>query len=230
MAGHDSVIDKPDADSIEQSFDRRYRNLEAARAYDHDRFQSSPAKQRRDRNTQQAILRALREPGTIRSVLDLPCGTGRLTRLLIEGGFDYTGADQSEAMLTVAREKAAGLPGVRLVIADAARLEFPDASFDCVVCTRFLNLFPPEMRRPMLAEMRRVSRRFLLAESRYTRELAWWRPIAAALRAKAREHYELDRSYWRDLAETGWRVHRLHLFKSRGWLSSTRLVTLLEKA
>ena len=41
--------------------------------------------------------------------------------------------------------------------ADAARLEFPDASFDCIVCTRFLNLFPSEMRRPMLAEMVKIS-------------------------------------------------------------------------
>jgi ubiquinone/menaquinone biosynthesis C-methylase UbiE len=224
------AVSKPDPAAIEESFARRYQNLDAARAYDRDRFESESAKQRRDRNTQQAILRALREPGGIRSVLDLPCGTGRLTRLLLEAGFEYTGADQSEAMLTVAREKTSDLAGVSLVTADAAHLHFAEDSFDCVVCVRFLNLFPSEMRQPMLREMRRVSRRFLLAESRYSRELTWWRPLAAALRAKSREHYELDRVYWRDLAETGWKIHRLHHFKSRGLFSSTRVVTMLEKA
>ena len=219
----------PDPASIEQTFSHRYRNLDAARAYDRDRFQSESAKQRRDHNTQQAILRALREPGTIQSVLDLPCGTGRLTQLLIEGGFQYTGADQSEAMLTVAREKFSDLPGANLVTADASHLQFADNSFDCVVCVRFLNLFPSEMRKPMLREMRRVSRRFLLAESRYSRELTWWRPLAAAVSARSREHFELDQSFWRDLMDTGWRIHRLHHFKSRGFLSSTRVVTMLEK-
>ncbi len=223
-------MSQPDPESIEQTFAQRYRNLDAARAYDRDRFESESAKQRRDQNTQQAILRALREPGTIRSVLDLPCGTGRLTRLLIEAGFQYTGADQSEAMLTVAREKLATLTEAALVTADATHLQFEADSFDCIVCVRFLNLFPSEMRLPMLREMRRVSRRFLLAESRYTRELTWWRPLAAALRARSREHYELDRAFWRDLAETGWKIHRLHHFKSRGVISSTRVVTMLEKA
>jgi SAM-dependent methyltransferase len=219
-----------DPATVEKTFDERYRNLEAARAYDRDRFQDEPAKRRRDRNTQEAILRALREPGTIRSVLDLPCGTGRLTRLLVEGGFEYTGADQAEAMLTVAREKCADLPGLRLLTADASRLPFGDASFDGIVSVRFLNLFPSDLRLPFLAEMRRVSRRFLLAESRYSRELAWWRPLAAAVRAKSREHYELDKAFWKDMAAGGWKVYRLHHFKSRGPLSSTRMVAMFEKA
>lgn len=219
-----------DPATLEQTFDERYRNLEAARAYDRDRFGDEPAKQKRDRNTQQAILQTLQAPGTVRTVLDLPCGTGRLTRLLVDAGFDYTGVDQSEAMLTVAREKVVGRPGVRLMTGDATRLPFEDASFDAVVCVRFLNLFPSELRRPMLQEMRRVSRRFLLAESRYSRELTWWRPLAAALSARAREHYRLDQALWKDLADTGWKIHHLHHFKSRGLLSSTRVVALLEKA
>ena len=37
-------------------------------------------------------------------VLELGCGTGRLTRLLAEAGYDMIGVDNSEAMLAVARE------------------------------------------------------------------------------------------------------------------------------
>lgn len=39
-------------------------------------------------------------------VLDLGCGTGTLTRLLADRGFDMIGIDSSEDMLMIAREKA----------------------------------------------------------------------------------------------------------------------------
>ena len=159
----------------------------------------------------------------------MPCGTGRLIQRLIDAGFTYTGADQSEAMLTVAREKNAGQPELELVTADAANLQFEDNSFDCLVCVRFLNLFPSELRLPMLREMHRVSRRFLLVESRYMREPTWWRPLVAAVWSKFRKHYRLDRVFWADIAATNWRVHRLHHFKSRGFFSTTRLIVMLEK-
>jgi cyclopropane fatty-acyl-phospholipid synthase-like methyltransferase len=47
---------------------------------------------------------ALREPGT--SVLELGCGTGRLTIPLAKGGISVTGLDLSSAMLATARSKA----------------------------------------------------------------------------------------------------------------------------
>jgi SAM-dependent methyltransferase len=43
-------------------------------------------------------------------VLELACGTGRITFVLAERGFDVTGVDISEGMLTVARRKAAQCP------------------------------------------------------------------------------------------------------------------------
>ena len=39
-------------------------------------------------------------------VLDLACGTGVLTRLLADYGYDMTGIDLSEEMLAIAREKS----------------------------------------------------------------------------------------------------------------------------
>ena len=43
-------------------------------------------------------------------VLDCACGTGRLTKILYERGFDMIGLDISENMLDTAREVCAGLP------------------------------------------------------------------------------------------------------------------------
>ena len=42
---------------------------------------------------------------TIRSVVDLACGTGTLTGLMAKNGYDMTGTDASTEMLSVARDK-----------------------------------------------------------------------------------------------------------------------------
>ena len=43
----------------------------------------------------------------VRTVLDLACGTGNMTAVLTERGYELIGVDDSPDMLAVAREKAA---------------------------------------------------------------------------------------------------------------------------
>jgi ubiquinone/menaquinone biosynthesis C-methylase UbiE len=43
-------------------------------------------------------------------VVELGCGTGRIALALAERGFDITGIDVSDGMLTMARRKAAACP------------------------------------------------------------------------------------------------------------------------
>ena len=65
--------------------------------------------------------------------LDVGAGTGELVRQLLRAGaHSVIGADFSPAMLEVGRRKLGREPRVRWLIADALRLPFPDASFDCV--------------------------------------------------------------------------------------------------
>ena len=47
----------------------------------------------------------------VRTVLDLACGTGAMTCLLAERGYEMIAVDGSPDMLAAAREKAAGLHG-----------------------------------------------------------------------------------------------------------------------
>jgi len=66
-----------------------------------------------------------------------------------------TGIDISPAMLDIARNRASGLSGeIDLQVGDAEHLDFPDASFDTVVCTFSLCAIPDERR--AVAEMQRV--------------------------------------------------------------------------
>ncbi len=72
---------------------------------------------------------------TPRTVLDLACGTGTVSRLLASRGYAPTGVDLSGGMLDVARRRAAeaGLP-LTFHQQDAAELDLGDARFDAIIC------------------------------------------------------------------------------------------------
>lgn len=80
------------------------------------------------------------------SVLDLACGTGRVTRQLVplvgEGGY-LAALDISAAMLDVA-SSSPELSGTRIDWreGDATELPFEDGTFDLVVCQQGLQFFP----------------------------------------------------------------------------------------
>ncbi len=49
--------------------------------------------------------------GTVKTILDMGCGTGGHSLLLTEKGYNVTGVDRSEAMLSIAEEKARKING-----------------------------------------------------------------------------------------------------------------------
>jgi ubiquinone/menaquinone biosynthesis C-methylase UbiE len=70
-----------------------------------------------------------------RRILELACGTGRVTRLLrtvAVPGASLTATDVNPAMVRYAR-LLANDPEIRWQEADATALPFPDASYDCIV-------------------------------------------------------------------------------------------------
>jgi ubiquinone/menaquinone biosynthesis C-methylase UbiE len=89
-------------------------------------------------------------------VLEVGIGTG-LNLDSYPEDVTLTGVDLSPEMLEHARRRAAASGrAVTLQVGDAHRLEFPDASFDTVVCTFALCAIPDE--RLAVAEMWRVLR------------------------------------------------------------------------
>ncbi|QLE54758.1 class I SAM-dependent methyltransferase [Nostoc sp. TCL26-01] len=64
-------------------------------------------------------------------ILDLCCGTGQLTQLLILKGYQVTGLDGSEKMLQYAQNNA---PNAKFILGDARFFELPN-TFDAVICT-----------------------------------------------------------------------------------------------
>jgi SAM-dependent methyltransferase len=75
-------------------------------------------------------------------VLDLACGTGRITVPLAARGFDVAGLDISHRALDVARAAA---PDLDLRQGDMRELPWPDGSFDAVINTwTAFGYFPTE--------------------------------------------------------------------------------------
>lgn len=70
-----------------------------------------------------------------KTILDLACGTGTVSRKLVERGYLPTGVDLSAGMLHVARQRAAEAAlSIAFLQQDAAELDLGDARFDAAIC------------------------------------------------------------------------------------------------
>jgi 2-polyprenyl-3-methyl-5-hydroxy-6-metoxy-1,4-benzoquinol methylase len=121
----------------------------------------------RDRREKACIEECLRSIPAGSRVLDLPCGTGRLTRLLVSRGYRVTAADAAEAMLARAREnyrtyqqqQGDRAPNVPFEVRDVLATGFDTDQFDGITCIRLLHHFDDvETRRRALQELRRICR------------------------------------------------------------------------
>jgi ubiquinone/menaquinone biosynthesis C-methylase UbiE len=156
----------------------RYQDVGVAEGYDSWRYETARGK-RRNRRDLAAIGRALDEAAKrgspVRAALDLPCGTARLAPLFDERGIRALGADVSFEMLRVARRKAPS--GFPVFQGNAEAIPLADRSCDAVFAIRFLFHLDRDSRRRVLAEARRVSRRWLVLDVRHRYNARWvgWR-------------------------------------------------------
>jgi SAM-dependent methyltransferase len=161
-------------------------------------------------------------------ILDLPCGWGRHTNVLPEGGMEAVGADLSPAFLqrAAAEARARGLPA-RFAAADLRWLPFAAASFDAVANTyTSLGLFlRDEDDVAALREARRVLRPggvFLLESMHRDEVIAAYAPadrwrLRDGTMVKVRRRFDPvtgishERMRWRRGGERGEKRHALRL-------------------
>ena len=77
----------------------------------------------------------------IHTVLDLACGTGTLTRLMAERGYEMIGVDQSPEMLMEAQEKCMDVEGIRPLFLNQSmdELDLYGTIDACVCCLDSVN-------------------------------------------------------------------------------------------
>src|SRR6185295_8925734 len=87
-----------------------YRSSQVAEDYDFHRF-STPERQKRNARKWAAIQKALSLTTGVRTILDLPCGTGRFTGALARSGYEVIGSDISMEMLGKASSASPSIRG-----------------------------------------------------------------------------------------------------------------------
>ncbi|RPJ51903.1 MAG: class I SAM-dependent methyltransferase, partial [Chloroflexi bacterium] len=76
-------------------------------------------------------------------VLDIGCGTGSLSVLLVGLGFEVTGIDLSPEMIALAETKAKqSRQVITFQVMDAAGPQFPPQQFDAIICRHLLWALP----------------------------------------------------------------------------------------
>ncbi len=95
-----------------------------------------------------------RPDGDIKTALDLGCGAGQYMAHLAQMGFDCCGADISEEMLQIAREKIPVSPSVKWIRSDCRSVPMEDHFFDLVLCAGVLEYLPDDLQ--AMQEIRRL--------------------------------------------------------------------------
>lgn len=114
-----------------------------------------------NRREQRVLAAALGLAGRPDTALDLPCGTGRFWHTFTNSGVRrLLAADGSAGMLQVATQQPGCKPEV--LASSAFHIALADDCVDFAACLRFYHhLGRAEDRARLLAELRRVSRRFV---------------------------------------------------------------------
>lgn len=134
------------------------------------RLQTLPARivAARERRIIQRWLEELTDSRTesIRKVLDLPCGTGKLAAVFSDFDFSVVAADISREMMDLAAQEYKQLPTFcGFVQTDASAMSFGQEEFDAAVCLRLLHRVPDSVRAAILAELHRIVRRFVIVSA-----------------------------------------------------------------
>lgn len=163
---------------------------------------------------QQRLLELLHKPRNTSRILDVGCGTGTLTRELLNLGYDYWGVDRSRPMIEQCRKSFAEDGRASFAVADATRLAFRDEFFDAVICMGVIDRIPDFDL--AIKEMTRVVKRngnLYIAFPNLISPYAFWKafvfyPIVALLR---RIYFRfLGRTQSRSLLSSFVKLHTSH--------------------
>jgi len=186
-----------------------YRDREVAETY--DRRWAGARGQKRDARKAKALRKAMdaleaASGQAPRTLLDIPCGTGRFTDLWRDRDFQVLSADLALPMLAEAHAK---FPEDSFLAADLAKLPFGQDALDVSICIRFLHLVrDPELRITFLKELRRVCRLGAVIDYRHAHTFRVW-SRRLRYRLGRRERPPANPSYSQirhEIAAAGWDI------------------------
>ena len=99
------------------------------------------------------------------TILDIPCGTGRLSIHLAQKGFKIRAMDISPKMVSYTKEKINSLNltnGVMIEVGNAESLPYPDNILDVCISLRLFGHTPPKARKKILQELKQTTTKYLI--------------------------------------------------------------------
>lgn len=178
-------------DPVQQSYvDYRAQMDCARRAASYPSDYNGSFRQQREKRCLQRLIAAIPPRST---VLDLPCGTGRVTRLIAEAGHRVIAGDSSPHMVAASREHLLPwFPDLSATVMDAMDTGLPDRSVDAVICNRLLHHFSDAgLRIGVLTELARVSRGLVIVSFSCSFGLdVAWQKFTRRLQGRALRHYQ----------------------------------------
>jgi SAM-dependent methyltransferase len=132
-------------------------------------------------------------------VIDVACGTGALSLAMAEKAMHVTGIDLSEDMIITAQRTARrrGFTNVSFKLHDASDLSgYRDGEFDLAVTSMAIHQFEAQLAIKILAEMRRISQRVIIADYNHNMPEGLSKRIAWGIeRMAGGDHYRNFRIY-----------------------------------
>ncbi len=140
----------------------RYNSPEGARSY-RDEYRTKLHRKLSDRIERRLFERIFRRTGPLESLLDIPCGCGRLRGLFRRHAERVVEGDWSFFMLCGNREEYGEDGTTPYVRASAVSLPFADRSFECVASIRLNHhIDEVEERERHVRELCRVADRYVI--------------------------------------------------------------------
>ena len=96
------------------------------------------------------------------NILDIPCGTGLIGKLLSKTPASITASDISAEMMKRAAGEYIGDNFNGFVECDITQTNFRKESFDCVIVLAFMHRVPKEIRHKTLEEVVRISKKYII--------------------------------------------------------------------
>lgn len=151
----------------------RYKNVIEAQTYDQKRFNSLSGKisNALELRNIKRLMRIIELEGSLEKVIDIPCGTGRITKLLLDMGYQVVGADSSKEFIQVAKRKLNNYIQKNQIVfqvSDARSTEFKDNQFDCITSIRFFHHLKQDEKKSILKELARISKKYIIINIAYT--------------------------------------------------------------
>lgn len=139
---------------IANNYKHKFNSDEKAKRYSTRHINSKKGARERS-----CIKKALSDVKKNALILDLPCGTGRLSYYLADLGFNIVGADYSTFMLHYAKQSALNSSKtITFEQQDITAIQHADNTFSAAVCNRLFHHYPTaELRRNALRELARVT-------------------------------------------------------------------------